>query len=56
MSQDRKFNNHPGSILKLTQHEPSHDKILQKVKEIKEIPDKFEAKDELKNWLFSNFD
>ncbi len=31
-SQDLKFNNHPGSMIKLSQHEPSHDTIIEKIK------------------------
>ncbi len=56
-SQDLKYNNHPGSMIKFSKHEPSHDKILEKIKSIsKEEIEVWEAKDELKNWLLSNFD
>jgi hypothetical protein len=56
-SQDLKYSNHPGSLLKLSKHEPAHDKIIEKIKETsKEDMEPWESKDELKNWLFSNFD
>ena len=56
-SQDLKYTNHPGSMIKLTKHEPVHDKIIEKIKSTSsEEMETWEAKDELKNWLFSNFD
>jgi hemerythrin len=44
-------------MIKLTKHEPVHDKIIEKIKSTSfEEMETWEAKDELKNWLFSNFD
>ncbi len=56
-SQDQKFNNHPGSLIKLSPYNPTHDKIMEKIRETSaEEIETYEAKDELKNWLFGNFD
>ena len=56
-SQDRKFNNHPSSLIKLSEHEPAHDRILKKIKETcsQEDTDIFESKEAVKNWFFQNF-
>ena len=56
-SQDRKFNNHPSILLKLSEHEPAHDRVLAKIKETsaQEDFDAFESKDAVRNWFFQNF-
>ena len=52
-SLDLKFNNHPSSMLKLSEHTPMHDKIVDQIKLMSsEEIDSMEGKEAVKNWFY----
>ena len=57
-SQSSQYNNHPSSMIKLAEHIPAHDRIIEKIHETAASADGdlHDGKEAIKHWLFDNFD